>query len=48
MDNLSFENIYNQFQLGVDLASAYLVSPIIIVFLVGAAFMAWRILTPHR
>ena len=48
MSNLSLENVYTQLLFGIDLASGYLTSPVVILILIGGLFVVWRLLTPHR
>ncbi len=48
MDTLSFESLYNQARLGFDLLSQAFTKPVSIFLLIGALFILWRLLAPHR
>jgi hypothetical protein len=48
MEGFSLSTAYAQFKFGLDLASAYFTKPVIILFLLGALFIVWRVLTPNK
>jgi hypothetical protein len=48
MESLSYDQLYAHMKFMFDLASGALATPVAILFLVGAIFLIWRVLSPRR